>query len=72
MDKISGGNDAAFVNRLHKAIVYTGSTEKFIELPIDPDRYSGLSIYIPLYKWRDHTEYRYYFNNIEWSGVYGK
>lgn len=71
MDRISGGNDASFVDRLNKAIVYTGATDYFIELPIDHNRYSGLSVYIPLEKWSGHDEYRYYFKNMAWSGVYG-
>ena len=37
---------------------------------IDPARFSGLSTYIPLEEWKNTNAYRYYFEKLEWSGVY--
>ncbi len=45
--ELSGGNDSGFRNALEKAVVYKAATPNFLEITVDPDKYSGLSTYIP-------------------------
>lgn len=73
-----------FKEQLNKTVLYKNATQKFMggtneEFIIDPNKYSGLSVYIPLdefkvaepSKYYNHaTAYKYYFGKIEWSGVY--
>ncbi|RNL86266.1 Clostripain family protein [Sinomicrobium pectinilyticum] len=56
--------------QLERTVIYKAATDQFIELPIDPEHFSGLSCYVPLSKWRSNPEYAYYFN-LDWGGVYG-
>ncbi|KUL16067.1 MAG: hypothetical protein XE13_0757, partial [Proteiniphilum sp. 51_7] len=37
---------------------------------IDPARFSGLSSYIPLETWKETNATRYFFVELDWSGVY--
>ncbi|MEA5081864.1 MAG: clostripain-related cysteine peptidase [Dysgonamonadaceae bacterium] len=58
-------------NQLKKTVVYKNATPDFInQVIIDPAKYSGLSVYIPLAIWQNENPYKYYFNLLEWSGVY--
>ncbi|MBQ2133301.1 MAG: hypothetical protein II202_04350 [Bacteroidales bacterium] len=46
---IAGEEDAApVIAALEKAVIYKATTPWFLDLAIDPLRYSGLSTYIPL------------------------
>lgn len=63
------GEYASFREQLDRTVLYKEATEQFINLPIDPGQFSGLSCYIPLSKWQGNTEYDYYFT-LGWSGVY--
>lgn len=46
--KLAGDEDAAPVLKaLDEAVIYKAATPNFLEIPIDPDRYSGLGTYIP-------------------------
>ncbi len=46
---IAGDEDAApVIGALEKAVVYKAATLKFLDLNIDPSKYTGLSTYIPI------------------------
>lgn len=61
----------AFVQQLPRTVVYEDATDKFIDkLSMDASRCSGLSMYIPLAKWKQTNEYVYYFEKLGWAGVY--
>ncbi len=60
---------AAFEEQLNRTVIYKAATEKFVNVSIDQDHFSGLSIYVPLAKWQGNTEYNYYFT-LGWSSVY--
>ncbi len=62
---------AAFTQQLARTVLYKDATDQIIdELIIDTSRCSGLSMYIPLAKWKATNEYNYYFNKLGWAGVY--
>lgn len=66
---------AAFERQLSRTVIYKASTPSFMvsqedKFMIDPTRFSGLSAYIPLEIWKDNNAYRYFFGELEWSGVY--
>lgn len=46
--KIAGEDAAPVIAALEKAVIYKATTPWFLDLAIDPLRYSGLSTYIPL------------------------
>ena len=57
--------------QLNKTVIYKANTDQFAnDITIDKNKFSGLSTYIPLLKWKNTNEYIYYFQNINWSGVY--
>ncbi|MDD4190916.1 MAG: clostripain-related cysteine peptidase [Mangrovibacterium sp.] len=58
-----------FQSQLNRAVLYKAATEKFIYITIDPEHFSGLSMYVPLTKWKLNKEYTYYFG-LDWAGVY--
>jgi hypothetical protein len=60
-----------FMEQLDKTVLYKAATSQFVDLVIDQKRFSGLSCYVPLSKWKDNAEYTYYFT-LGWSGVYSK
>jgi hypothetical protein len=72
--KKTGETSAAyrpFEEQLAKTVLYKDATDKMMdELLIDPLKYSGLSMYVPSHKWKNTNEYHYYFENLEWSGIY--
>ncbi len=46
---IAGEEDAApVIEALEKAVLYKAATPRFLEISIDPDKFSGLSTYIPI------------------------
>lgn len=55
-----------FRNQLKQAVVYKAVTEKFNNIEIPADKYSGLSAYIPLQRWENMQEY--YFG-LDWSAA---
>jgi hypothetical protein len=60
-----------FEKQLKRTVIYKDATGKIIDkLTINPGQYSGLSMYIPQAEWKDTKEYRYYFEKMEWAGVY--
>ncbi len=60
-----------FEEQLAKTVLYKNATDKMMdELPINPSQYSGLSMYVPLRKWKDTNEYHYYFGNLKWPEIY--
>ncbi len=60
-----------FNTQLNKTVIYKASTDQFAnDITIDKNKFSGLSTYIPLLKWKNTKEYLYYFQSINWSGVY--
>lgn len=66
---------ASFEDQLSRTVLYKAATPTFMiskedKFTIDPAEFSGLSVYIPLLKWKDTNAYRYYFSRLEWSGVY--
>lgn len=57
--------------QLRRTVVYKAATPQFInKLSISQEHFSGLSMYVPLSRWKGNCEYSYYFNNLEWSGIY--
>lgn len=62
--------DAQLEMQLQKTVLYKAATAKFKDLPIEQSKFSGLSIYIPLEQWKAHNEYKFYFDSLEWAGVY--
>lgn len=57
--------------QLNKTVIYKASTDQFAnDIIIDKNKFSGLSTYIPLLKWKNTKEYLYYFQSMNWSGVY--
>lgn len=65
----------AFSEQLSRTVIYKAATPSFMtnkedKFTIDPAKFSGLSAYIPLKKWEENNEYRYYFGWMEWSGIY--
>ena len=65
-------NDAqylTFQTQLDKTVLYRAATEKFINITIDPNHFSGLSMYVPLSKWSANNEYSYY-KSLDWFNVY--
>ena len=58
-----------FKEQLARTVIYKAATEQFVDVPIDPDHFSGLSMYVPLEKWKGNREYEYYFS-LGWSSVY--
>lgn len=68
---VAGGQTDEFDAQLRRTVVYKAATPQFInKLSISQEHFSGLSIYVPLSKWKGNYEYDYYFNNLEWSGIY--
>ena len=60
-----------FESQLKRTVLYKDASDKIIDqLVINPGQYCGLSMYIPQSKWKNTREYRYYFEKIEWAGVY--
>ena len=53
-----------FSTAMNKAIPYKNSTPSFIELPINLDIYSGLSVFLP--EFNDNLKYHDGYTNLEW------
>ena len=71
MKHFKGAEDAALGAQMGRTVIFKACTDKIIkELSIDRSRFSGLSMYIPLTKWKGTTEYEYYFGSLKWAGVY--
>ena len=47
MEQLAGENAAPLKSALESAVLYKASTPNFLELPIRPNKFSGLSTYIP-------------------------
>lgn len=45
--ELSGGDDSEFRKALEDAVVYKAATPNFLEITVDPEKFSGLSTYIP-------------------------
>lgn len=65
----------SFERQLSRTVVYKAATSSFMvsrdnKFTIDPRRFSGLSTYVPKKEWRNTIAYRYFFGELEWSGVY--
>lgn len=60
----------AFTAQLNRTVPYKAATAKFIDFTIDPAHYSGLSVYVPLSRWKSTPEYAYYFSSMLWSQLY--
>ena len=68
---VAGGRTDEFNAQLRRTVVYKAATPQFInKLSISQEHFSGLSMYVPLSRWKGNCEYSYYFNNLEWSGIY--
>ena len=63
-------NDAVWEAQLGRTVVYTAATSSFKEVAIDKNKFCGLSVYVPLDKWKENTEYKYYFERLEWGKIY--
>ena len=68
---VAGRNTVEFDAQLRRTVVYKAATPQFInKISISQEHFSGLSMYVPLSRWKGNYEYGYYFNNLEWSGIY--
>lgn len=65
VEAVSKGDDNAFKKALDNAVVYKDATPYFIEIPIDRNKYSGLSTYIP--SPAADPELLKYYANFKWS-----
>lgn len=68
---------SSFEKQLSRVVLYKAATATFMvsadnKFSIDPAKFSGLSVYIPLLRWKGTNDYRYYFSRMEWSEVYGE
>lgn len=70
LNSLQGTNEALLEAQLKKTVLYTAATSSFKNVVIHTDKYCGLSVYIPLKKWKEHTEYKYYFESLKWGGIY--
>lgn len=70
LNKLQDADDALLETQLKKTIVYTAATPSFKDVIIDRNKYCGLSVYIPLKDWKEHTEYTYYFERLKWGRIY--
>ncbi len=59
-----------FKAQLDRTVLYKVATDKFVNVIIDTNKFSGLSTYIPLSKWKGNEEYSYYFGKLGWSHIY--
>lgn len=70
MVKLAGEQEAQPVLKaLDRAVLYKATTPYFLEIPIDKERYSGLSSYIPI----DTTDVELisYYKTLEWNKAVG-
>lgn len=66
-------NDATLENQMKRTVLYKATTDQIInKLTINKDKFSGLSVYVPLAKWNTNPEYEYYFSSMDWSNVYSR
>lgn len=67
------GTNAILEAQMKRTVIYKATTDQIInKLTINKDKFSGLSVYVPLAKWKTNPEYEYYFSSVEWSDVYNK
>ena len=55
---------ASFTTQLDKTVIFKAATAEFIGLKIDPDRFSGLSCYIPDPK---YVNLNAYYKQLAWN-----
>lgn len=68
---VAEGRTAEFDAQLRRTVIYKAATPQFInKISIYQEHFSGLSMYVPLSGWKGNYEYGYYFNSLEWSGIY--
>lgn len=68
---VAGGQTDEFDAQLRRTVVYKAATPQFInKISISQEHFSGLSMYVPLSKWKGNYEYGYYFDSLGWSGIY--
>lgn len=65
ISELSGGNDSEFRKALDAAVVYKAATPNFLEVVIDPEKFCGLSTYIP--SPTADPELLKYYSNFKWS-----
>lgn len=70
VNRLKNTDDALLETQLGKTVVYTVATTSFKDVVIDRNKYCGLSVYVPLKKWKENTEYQYYFESLEWGRIY--
>ena len=70
VNRLKNTDDALLEAQLGKTVVYTAATASFKYVVIDRNKYCGLSVYVPLKKWKGNTEYQYYFESLEWGEIY--
>ena len=64
--KLAGDQEAApVIEALDKAVIYKAATPEFLGVKIDPDRYSGLSTYIPLNP--SDPDLDAYYKEFQWN-----
>ena len=74
-----GGESMKWNKAKNDCVVYKGSTPRFTQstkkgresyVEIDPQKFSGLSCYLPLSSEKQSQHYDFYFTHIDWSTVW--
>lgn len=66
MNQLAGYEEATpVIQALHNAVIYKAATPSFLGIQIDPERYSGLSTYIPLNP--SDPELDAYYKGLQWN-----
>lgn len=74
-----GGESMKWNKAKNDCVVYKGSTPRFTQstkkgsesyIEIDPQKFSGLSCYLPLSSEKQSQHYDFYFTHIDWSTVW--
>lgn len=59
---------AKFNEAINKAVIYKAATPYFISIPINSEKFSGLSTYIPYF---NESELDRYYKTLEWNSACG-
>ncbi len=66
VNQLAGEQEATpVIQALHNAVIYKAATPNFLGIQIDPQRYSGLSTYIPLAP--SDPELDAYYKGLQWN-----
>lgn len=64
MTELAGEEATPFLSALDNAIIYKATTEYFLELPIDKNKFYGINTYIPFYP---EETLQSYYTSFKWN-----